>query len=206
MISWSAWACALGDFQLLAVTARPARVCTPPRLRRIALTRPALARRFLDPGTIPSRVTSPLPSSHLPRPQYKPNKSTQGHVPITVISPTLTAQQLLLPLQIGIVPPDLVAVLLGLQQRREVDARPHLLAAHLDLLALADEQLPPAVGHDPNDAEEVVHGLEAAGGDVALRKDVSGQGRFRWVERFRLGVGNVWMRGLVGRTRYCTAS
>lgn len=49
-----------------------------------------------------------------------------------------------------------------------MDARPHLLAGHLMLLALADEDLSPAVGHDQADAEEVVHGSEAAGGDVAL--------------------------------------
>ena len=42
------------------------------------------------------------------------------------------------------------------------------------LFSISNEELAPAVGHDEADAEEVVGGLEAAGGDVALpRKDVS---------------------------------
>lgn len=36
------------------------------------------------------------------------------------------------------------------------------------LFPVPDEDLAPAVGHDETDAEEVVDGLEAAGGDVAL--------------------------------------
>lgn len=46
------------------------------------------------------------------------------------------------------------------------------------LFSVPDEDLAPAVQHNEADAEEVVDGLEAAGGDVALRReDVSFPGR-----------------------------
>ncbi len=48
--------------------------------------------------------------------------------PITVVHLNVRAEQLALARLVGPIAPHLVAILLRLQQRRQVDARPHLLA------------------------------------------------------------------------------
>lgn len=65
-------------------------------------------------------------------------------------------------------PPDLISVLLRLHYGRQVDARPRLFARVLDLLALAVEEVVPAVADDAAHDGHVVDGSQAAGGDVAL--------------------------------------
>lgn len=50
---------------------------------------------------------------------------------VVVVHLGVLARKLLLALLVGKVSADLVAVLLGLQQRNQVDARPHLLAGQL---------------------------------------------------------------------------
>lgn len=58
---------------------------------------------------------------------YSPE--TQGQaVPVAVVHLGLGTQKLLLAGLVGQHPADLVAVLLGLQQGDQVDARPHLLS------------------------------------------------------------------------------
>lgn len=49
-----------------------------------------------------------------------------------------------------------------------MDARPHLFPSQLVLLAVAEKDLAPAVGHHEAHAEEVVSGTETTGRDVAL--------------------------------------
>lgn len=90
------------------------------------------------------------------------------HPPVRVVSAALTAQQLLLAGFVGEIAAGLVAVLLGLQNGRKVDARPGLLARILDLLALPVEQVVPAVAHDAAHDGHVPDGPQAAGRDVAL--------------------------------------
>lgn len=53
-----------------------------------------------------------------------------------------------------------------------MDPRPHLLAAELEHLSVALEQLAPAVGCHGHGDQGVVDGFEAADGDVALEKRV----------------------------------
>lgn len=53
------------------------------------------------------------------------------HVPVRVVDLLVLAQELLLPRPVGVVPAHLVAVLLGLEEGREVDASPHLFAGEL---------------------------------------------------------------------------
>lgn len=72
----------------------------------------------------------------------------ENHVPITVIRARRCPQKLLLSRQIGIVSSDLITIFLRLKQRRQVYSAPHLLACEFVLLALAMEDLAPAVGHD----------------------------------------------------------
>lgn len=55
---------------------------------------------------------------------------------VVVVDLGVLARKLLLALLVGKVSTDLIAVLLGLQQRNQVDARPHLLAGQLATHAL----------------------------------------------------------------------
>jgi hypothetical protein len=113
-------------------------------------------------------------------------------VPIRVVNSHVFPQKLLLSRLVRQVPPDLVAVLLGLEERDEVDARPHLLAGELAggycehttghgwvavegktenilLLADADNQLVPAKEHQDGAAgDERARAEQAARGEVAL--------------------------------------
>lgn len=168
--------------------------------------------RFVKQYMISCRLLSPhqLPPLEQRRPQEQKSRKSdprnkkhererkKKNVLVTIHHPRLTAQQLLLAPEIGVVPSDLVAILLRLQQRNQMDARPHLLAAELELFAVAEEELAPAVGHDGQRGEGVVYWFRAAGGDIALSRRVSflvsyGRGRVvRW-------VGG--QRGRWGRTR-----
>lgn len=60
----------------------------------------------------------------------RPSKRSKQkqNTPVRIIDLHVLAQQLLLPGLVGQVPPDKVAVLLGLEERDQVDAAPHLLA------------------------------------------------------------------------------
>jgi ABC-type transport system involved in cytochrome c biogenesis permease component len=53
------------------------------------------------------------------------------YVPVGVVDLGLLAQELLLAGLVGVVAADLVAVLLGLEERHQVQTRPHLLAGKL---------------------------------------------------------------------------
>lgn len=54
-------------------------------------------------------------------------------VPVRVVHLGLGAQQRLLARLVRVVSPDLVAVFLGLEERDEVDARPHLFSCELTI-------------------------------------------------------------------------
>lgn len=59
-----------------------------------------------------------------------------------------------------------------------MDARPGLFALVFETFSQAGDQFVPAVAHDEADAEEVVEGAEAGGGDVALERE--GWVSLRW--------------------------
>jgi hypothetical protein len=134
-------------------------------------------RSFFSPSPKLSPTYAP------PSPYQARKHQTKKDIPIAVIRPTLTPQKLLLPLQIGIISSHLISIFFRLQQRCEVDSRPHLFAGHFDLFALAEEDLPPAVGHYAEDADEVPERAEAAGGDVALGRLVLWKGKGRGAGR-----------------------
>jgi hypothetical protein len=92
-----------------------------------------------------------------------------------------------------------------------MDAGPHLLAGHLGLFALSQEDLPPAVGHDAEDADEVPEWAEAAGRDVALWRGGDVSECHGVLLQCSAAVQQLREREKrrnqeVERTRYCTAS
>ena len=81
--------------------------------------------------SIPSLSTPPTSNPPLLRHLARRDGIRRPDIPVPVVDLEVLPHELPLPRLVGQVSPDLVAVLLGLQQGDEVDAGPHLLAGVL---------------------------------------------------------------------------
>lgn len=65
----------------------------------------------------------------------------QNNMPLVIVHLGVLAHQLLLPLLVGPVPSDLVAVFFGLQEGDQVDASPHLLTGQLAMVQIGQSRV-----------------------------------------------------------------